>query len=136
MPRNVENIAEIDRTIGRLIKELRRIKNMSREELAKLIGVTHQQLQKYEKGTNRITAGRLFAIANALGKPLHFFYQEVSAEVGKPVLEDPVNYRKSMEVMRNFMKIRNVEHQNAINVLIRKLANAQSTEETEISTNS
>jgi transcriptional regulator with XRE-family HTH domain len=56
---------------------LRRLQvGMSQEELAATLGITFQQVQKYEKGTNRITAGRLQEIARVLSVPLSFFYED------------------------------------------------------------
>src|SRR6185295_5589347 len=49
---------------------------MSQERLGDLLGLTFQQVQKYEKGVNRIGAGRLFEIAGILGVPIGFFYED------------------------------------------------------------
>jgi transcriptional regulator with XRE-family HTH domain len=49
---------------------------MSQEDLARVLSVTFQQVQKYEKGTNRISAGRLQEIARILTVPIHFFYED------------------------------------------------------------
>src|SRR5437763_14219657 len=54
---------------------------MSQERLGELLGLTFQQVQKYEKGINRIGAGRLFEVAGILGVPVSFFYEDVN---GKP----------------------------------------------------
>ena len=48
---------------------------MSQSQLADALGITFQQIQKYEKGINRISAGRLFEIANLLGVPITFFFE-------------------------------------------------------------
>ena len=110
---------KVDKIIGIKIHELRISMGLSRQQLAAKIGVTHQQLQKYEKGTNRISAGRLMAISKALGKTASFFFDNVAE--GHEALPSQ-HQRMCIEVSRNFMKIRNPMHQNAINLLVRTLA--------------
>lgn len=70
-------IKEIDKLIGQKVYVLRRNKGLSRYQLASIIGVSHQQLQKYEKATNRISVGRLVLIATALGKSVMYFYEGI-----------------------------------------------------------
>lgn len=120
MPRgNVEEYDQIDKLIGAKIQELRIAMGMSRHELAERIGVTHQQTQKYEKGINRISAGRLAAVADALGKPVSYFFEEIPGQTTKV----PTHHqRMCIEVARNFMKIKKPLYQDAINVLVRILA--------------
>ncbi|MBM6593733.1 helix-turn-helix domain-containing protein [Microvirga pudoricolor] len=72
--RSVKSPSELDGLIGERIREARKAKGLSQEILAKRLGLTFQQLQKYEKGTNRITAGRLEEISRALGCPLLWLY--------------------------------------------------------------
>lgn len=119
MARRNSDIDRIDIMIGEKIQELRIALGMSREELAKKIGVTHQQTQKYEKGKNRISVGRLVAIADALGKPASYFFEET---VGNTTRVPTHHQRMCIEVARNFMRIGKPLYQDAINVLVRILA--------------
>ena len=119
MARKTEFTEKIDNYIGMKIHELRISMGFSRQQLASQIGVTHQQLQKYEKGTNRISAGRLAAIAKALQKPVSYFFEGVDDE--ENILPSQ-HQRMCIEVSRNFLRIRNPMHQNAINLLVRTLA--------------
>ncbi len=65
---------DTDREVGKRIR-IRRVQiGMSQQELGKALGVSFQQVQKYEKGTNRVSAGRILAIANILGITINFFY--------------------------------------------------------------
>lgn len=64
-----------DRHVGTRIRLQRTLIGMSQEKLADVLGITFQQIQKYEKGTNRIGAGRLLAVAKALGVPISFFFE-------------------------------------------------------------
>jgi transcriptional regulator with XRE-family HTH domain len=63
-----------DAEIGQRVRTLRLERGLSQTELGKLISVTFQQVQKYEKGMNRISAGRLQRIAEVLGVPISFFF--------------------------------------------------------------
>lgn len=64
----------VDKTIGRNIRARREKLSMSQEKLADAIGVTFQQLQKYETAANRVAASRLFLIAKALDEPVGKFF--------------------------------------------------------------
>ena len=64
-----------DMEIGRLVRAQRLVRGLSQTELANALGVTFQQLQKYEKGVNRISSGRLTRIADKLAVPVTFFYE-------------------------------------------------------------
>ena len=67
----------IDILVGRRIRAARLLREMSQEDLASKVGVTFQQIQKYEKAENRISASRLFDLAHALKLPMeHFFTSE------------------------------------------------------------
>ena len=75
MARKNDYIVEVDKYIGGRIYSLRLAQGFSRQQLSQIIGVTHQQLQKYEKGTNRISAGRLVLVAKSLGEEISYFYE-------------------------------------------------------------
>ncbi len=69
----------IDRKIGQRVRSRRLEIGMSQERLAELLGVTFQQVQKYEKGVNRIAASRLFDIAAALDLPAARFFEGLAS---------------------------------------------------------
>ena len=115
----VKDADHIDKKIGQKIQELRIAMGMSRHQLAEKIGVTHQQTQKYEKGINRISAGRLAAIAESLQKPVGYFFDD--DEDSNLVLPSQ-HQRMCIEVSRNFLKIENPAYREAVNTLIRTLA--------------
>lgn len=127
MARKVEHIEQIDRFIGAKIQELRLAHGMSRQELGDKIEVTHQQLQKYEMGVNRVSAGRLALIAKYLGTSVATFYEGLEERLN--AVEQEVDFSQSqrmcIEVSRNFMRIKNQEHKDAINSLIRILAKSE-----------
>ena len=64
----------IDERIGARVRDRRRQLRMSQAQVAEICGITYQQIQKYEKGLNRVSAGRLARIAVALGVPPTYFY--------------------------------------------------------------
>lgn len=120
MSRKNDSIDLIDKHIGKKIYELRLAKGMSRQELGEKILVTHQQCQKYEKGTNRISAGRLMLIARVMNKPIEYFYEDV--EGTEPPELKTSHQRMCIEVSRNFMKIKNSIYQDAVNNLVKTLS--------------
>ncbi len=81
----------IDKHVGRRIRWRRREVKLSQEKLGDMLGLTFQQVQKYEKGVNRISAGRLFDVAKVLDVGINYFYQgaeEVSDLVSAGLAED------------------------------------------------
>jgi transcriptional regulator with XRE-family HTH domain len=67
----------IDRHVGSRVRMRRMMISMSQEKLGERLGITFQQVQKYEKGTNRIGASRLHQIASILSVPVAFFYEDM-----------------------------------------------------------
>ena len=119
MARKNDYIEEIDKFIGNKIYSLRLAKGLSRQQLSKVIGVTHQQLQKYEKGSNRVSASKLALIAKALDRQIPYFYE--GFEVADNIPLETENQRLCIEVARNFKRIANRGHQDAINTLVKSL---------------
>lgn len=74
----------IDVTVGARISSLRLTKGMTQTDLGTLIGVSFQQLQKYERGSNRVSASRLWRIAEALDVPMTYFFDGVTTDTGAP----------------------------------------------------
>jgi transcriptional regulator with XRE-family HTH domain len=114
-----------DRYVGARIRERRIMAGLSQQQLGKLLGITYQQAHKYERGVNRISAGRLFAVAQALNVPVAWFFEGLSmmGEV-QPV---PPHQRMCLELVRNFALIEDPQQQEALSRMARALA-AQSQE--------
>ena len=68
----------VDLHVGKRLKEARLLHGFSQEGLAKEMGITFQQVQKYEKGLNRIGASRLWDLAQVLGEPINYFFNEMN----------------------------------------------------------
>lgn len=73
-------IGPIDVHVGSRIYARRRLLQLSQKEMAERLGITFQQVQKYEKGVNRIGAGRLYSIASILGVDIDYFYGDVESD--------------------------------------------------------
>ena len=110
---------DADRSIGARIRERRMMLGLTQQELAGVIGVTFQQMHKYEKATNRISAGRLHTLAQALEVTVGYFYQDMTA--ASAVAGPPAHQRLLLELARNFMDISKLEHQEAVCDLARAL---------------
>jgi len=89
----------IDVHVGQRIRLRRTMLGQSQEQLARALGVSFQQVQKYERGTNRISASRLFDVSRVLAVPVGFFFEDLGAddlidrdiEVGRPELPAPIH---------------------------------------------
>lgn len=108
-----------DKFIGNKIYSLRLARGLSRQALGSKIGVSHQQVEKYEKGRNKIFVGRLVFIAKALDVDIMYFYEGYSNDEQERVSTQ--HQRMCLAVARNFMKITDSKHQNAINDLIKHM---------------
>ena len=113
---------DIDRHVGARMRQRRIMLGLTQHQLAGLIGVNYQQAHKYEKGINRIAAGRLSGIARALGVEVGYFYEGMgqTPEPGAATQQQ----RLLLELARSFMAISSRKHQEAICNLARALANA------------
>jgi transcriptional regulator with XRE-family HTH domain len=82
---------DIDRQVGARIRERRLVLGQTQQQMAELIGVTYQQAHKYEKGMNRIPAGRLYRIAHALGVEVGYLFEGIgSAHVREATQQQPL----------------------------------------------
>ena len=73
----------IDVHVGGRVRLRRTMVGMSQDKLADSLGLTFQQIQKYEKGVNRIGASRVFEISRILGVPIQFFFDDYDADTGR-----------------------------------------------------
>lgn len=94
----------VDAHVGERIKFCRRRAGLSQAELADRIGLTFQQVQKYERGANRVSASKLFEISQALGVRVAYFFDELPGQTtsdGNPLLfvSDPMTRDVSLEAM-------------------------------------
>jgi len=118
---------DVDRFVGDRIRLYRSMIGMSQQKLAEKLGVTFQQLQKYERGENRIGAGRLLMVATALGVPITFLLDEEGfshrqENAGLDDLALRETARDAYSVGRAFSLISDPEVRRSITTLVRSLA--------------
>ncbi|SCB48845.1 helix-turn-helix domain-containing protein [Rhizobium multihospitium] len=124
----------IDAYVGSRVRTRRLMLGMSQERLAEQIGVTFQQVQKYEKGTNRIGASRLQAIAGVLAVPVAFFFQQDNSQPlntdglgainGLEDLSDFLTSKEGLSLNKAFMKINDPSIRQSVLTLIKSLGSA------------
>ncbi|WP_411816708.1 helix-turn-helix domain-containing protein [Hyphococcus sp. DH-69] len=120
----------IDVHVGARVKLRRMILGMSQEALGSALGLTFQQIQKYEKGVNRIGASRMFEIAKLLRVPVQFFYDDYEdeplvgggfAEDSDPVM-DMVRSPEGVQLCRHFAAIKDQDVKKRVLELVRSIA--------------
>src|SRR4051812_41879112 len=96
----------VDRHVGALVRAKRKAVGMSQGELAEALGITFQQVQKYERGTNRVSSSKLYEISQKLNVPLVTFFEGLDTpEGGAEVTGDLMSFldqRGSHELMAAF----------------------------------
>lgn len=116
MPKKHTKIDDIHIHIGSKIKQYRYEQGLSRNSLAPKVGISHQQLKKYEDGENKISVGRLIILANTLNKNIMDFI-----DVDKSGIDTQILSRIDLEIMRNISKLKNVEFKENLNILLKTL---------------
>ena len=129
MPKKYAN--PVDTQVGSRVRLRRMLIGMSQERLGELLGLTFQQIQKYEKGVNRIGAGRLFDIARILGVPIDYFYEttpgraaatrESAESDASPVMEF-ISSGEGLQLSLAFMRIKDPKVRKRVLDLVRSLA--------------
>ena len=112
-----------DVVVGQRLKTQRLAIGMSQTKLASEIGLSFQQVQKYEKGTNKIGAGRLIRIAQILGVPVSYFfdYSQSTAPAGAHLF-DLLSTVRAERLLRAFSRVKQVSVQKAIVDLVEIIA--------------
>ncbi len=119
----------VDRKLGQRVRSRRLEIGMSQEKLADLLGVTFQQVQKYEKGVNRIAASRLFDISAALDVPVGRFFENIGsarsagvAEHRKDFVDDALATPEGAQLIALFAAIKSVKVRRRVVELVRALS--------------
>ena len=129
----------IDIHVGSRVRLRRNLLGMSQEKLGEALGLTFQQIQKYERGANRIGASRLFEMSKVLGVPVSFFFEDMPdesmadapglAESAEPFSDDPMKRRETLELVRAYYRIRDGRIRRRMFDLLKTLSSAESAEE-------
>ncbi len=114
----------VDQHVGSRVRLRRTLLGVTQQQLAAALGVTFQQVQKYEKGANRVGSSRLFDLSNILDVPVSYFFDEMSDQVkkhspAKMLKNDDVNFageieqdeprvtrRETLELVRAYYKVK------------------------------
>jgi len=121
----------IDTHVGSRIRLRRNMLGLSQEKLGESLGITFQQIQKYEKGTNRVGASRLQAISSILGVPVAFFFEDAPGEVtsggfaesqSTDFVVDFLGSAEGLQLNRAFVKIRDAKVRRKVIDLVKALA--------------
>ena len=107
--------SKIDHLVGQRLRWRRRELRLTQEQLGEKLGLTFQQVQKYEKGVNRISAGRLYELSTVLDIPVLYFYEGAEDylslpngavnEDGEPAAPLPLMDQEAMELLAAFQQI-------------------------------
>jgi transcriptional regulator with XRE-family HTH domain len=113
--------SDVDRFLGHKIKRLRLLSGMSQQQVAKQLGLSYQQVHKYEHGSNRVSAGRLLAIARGFDVAVADLFDGYDRGAPPDPLVDPKTWRMLRNVADSFLKLE-PKHQDALIRLTRALA--------------
>ncbi|UUX50755.1 helix-turn-helix domain-containing protein [Nisaea acidiphila] len=136
----VTNNNAIDVHVGRRVRLRRTLLGMSQEQLGEALNITFQQVQKYERGSNRISASRLWDIAQILDVPVSFFFDDMTDDTaansprkvraGTTTAEyeekpnDPMARRETLELVRAYYNITNVGVRKRITEMVKSVSQA------------
>ena len=134
LPKKTPN--PIDVHVGSRIRLRRNMVSMSQEKLGEALGITFQQIQKYEKGTNRVGASRLQQISQVLGVPVSFFFEDAPGEApaggmaesqSTGFVVDFLSSSEGLQLNRAFARISDAKVRRKIIELVRTLADEPET---------
>lgn len=124
----------VDSHVGEQIRARRLALKMSQEKLGESLGITFQQVQKYERGANRVGASRLWKLSQVLGVSVGYFFEGISGGVitdsvaggeQEPFSHDLANTPEGQALMEAFSRIKSDDVKRQIIELARSLADAQ-----------
>lgn len=125
---------DIDGHIGKRLRLRRTMMGLSQEAVAKAVGITFQQVQKYEKGTNAMNSGRLYQFAQFMNVPVAYFFEGLDQQSGASGFAEPdadkfdhkrVSDRESLEMMKAFKRIPELTIRKRLADLVRAVADNQ-----------
>jgi transcriptional regulator with XRE-family HTH domain len=128
----------IDVHVGTRVRLRRTLLGMSQEKLGDALGLTFQQVQKYERGANRIGASRLYDLSRVLDVPVSFFFDDIKAETVEAAQRDPdrresangghepdpMMRRETLELVRAYYRIPDTQIRRRLFDLTKAIANA------------
>lgn len=127
----------IDIHVGGRVRLRRTMLGMSQDKLADSLGLTFQQIQKYEKGVNRIGASRVFEISRVLGVPIQFFFDDYDADTGRSYgfaeagaddgasMMELLNTPEGVQLCKHFASIRDPKIRKRVLELVKSLSDGE-----------
>lgn len=122
---------DIDQHVGERIRQRRILLGYTQEQLAEALNISYQQVQKYETGANRVSAGRLFQISKHLDVSVAHFFDGIGDELAGegPSVAGDSSYRRIIELVRHFQSIDDPAIRNSVLALVKTLANAANSQQ-------
>ncbi|WP_206186379.1 helix-turn-helix domain-containing protein [Thalassospira lohafexi] len=125
----------VDIHVGARVRLRRTLLGMSQEKLGEAIGLTFQQVQKYERGANRVGASRLYDLSRVLEVPVSFFFDDMPDEISSksvherremsespdPFDNDPMNRRETLELVRAYYRITDPNQRKKVFELVKSM---------------
>ena len=128
----------VDIHVGKRLRVRRSMLGMSQDDLGKEIGVTFQQVQKYERGTNRIGSSRLYDISKALSVPVSFFFEGFATQAANSNVaglaeddiyaKEDVNNKETIALVQAYYKISDPTVRSKVTALIKALQTKENVE--------
>ncbi len=112
----------VDIQVGRRARERRTLEGMSQTAVAERLGLTFQQLQKYERGHNRISASKLYELANIFDVPVSYFYEGMEAGKDAPSRDETLTKRETLELVKAYYSISDPAVRDRIRGVIQAVA--------------
>ena len=120
--RKDRDAAEIDRIVGDRIRRRRILLGYTQDQLGEALGISYQQIQKYETGANRVSAGRLYQIAETLQVNIGWFFDGAGRAATDEDIEEVGSPRHVIELVRGFSRLPDDKTRTAVLSLVRTLS--------------
>lgn len=137
-PKTKGTPSDIDVHVGQRIRVKRSLMGISQEKLAEAVGITFQQIQKYERGTNRVSAGRLYEVSKILQVPVSYFFEQITDNSQTPPIQaglsdneqdgfaseqDVMMNKETLELVRTYYSIESPELRKDLMKFVKSMAN-------------
>ena len=113
--------SEVDRLVGDRIRRRRILMGLTQDQLGDALGISYQQIQKYETGANRVSAGRLYLIAESLEVSPGWFFDPVKSDASSDDFDELGSSRLLMEFVRSFARIKDERLKSVLVSLVRAM---------------
>lgn len=125
----------VDTHVGAQLRLARKVRGMSQEALAEKLGITFQQVQKYERGANRISSSKLYEAAQTLGVPINVFFDGLSPTSSpdapsafhpEQIASELLSSTPGLKLAQGFLKIRSLDVRKALANLVATMGDLES----------